>query len=832
MRRKKGGAGKTRKKNNPARKKRSSRLEHFGNRRLAAPKSRQLTGSFKRNFSLPGNRVRTPQKYAYSLPAHLESRLPIFIAIAFCLAFALLLGALESEFRFQKTDAHMSWMENCSAQSRISHAFASGGGLLLPLAHGQNSSSFASFSGLGKISWVTIDFDEAGAAVSSLRVNGKLACSPCNAGRRYPLEIGEAHGILVAAEAVEVNAPAAEARANIGSSIGAAFFEKASRTRIEAPLEVSIGGGWQAGNNAAMPSSFYGVDAPFHISRIPLLAEYLVRLEWPWDHYSFLSAAPPALLYAATGMAPQYAYKLYEIALFFVPVVLFYFFSRKLSSGANAAFLFASLLYLCLPANGLVTGGGPDLFLYGMTAHTLATYLSLVFFYFAYEFAVEGRGRSLLPAVAAFAAAFASNLRILFALCAILGVVCIPPLARLRLRKPLVLGVACFAAIAWMLVPYVLGMNLGGYAPLGGVKVRGQEQGLLAVLGAGYLLLPLLAVAGAYCAYARREWFAGLLIAAGALVFVAGTNPQINQLFPFIDGLRFLPSFFLPMFFLAGIGAHFAWSSAREIALRAAAARGIDCATAAGAFALALLLPAAAVFSVAASTTAEQYSSASGSLRAAADYSSLERIGAITGEGRVLFISDSMVSQYPVFGNALRGNVVVDFEDASALANRMEGCNARHAILGSSKTLGEAGGKSRQQDYLAIASDPRFEEILVAGSSRLFVLHGESTGSDVVAHGASVSASEVRLDRAAARGTCFSENCSVVFFSSLPASSECLNRNGSCSVSSGACGSAVVSGMAQGGFDIEVTPKHQGYELLLAAGGLAVLAACILVSKD
>ena len=798
-----------------------------GNHGLATPPSPS-----RRNFSLPAKHAGAPAKRAFSLPAHLERRLPIFIAIACCAAFAVLLGSLEPEFHFQKTDAHLSWLENCSPQNRLSYGFASGSHLLLPLAHAQNSSSFASFSGLGKISWVAIDFDEAGMNVSSLRVNGVLACAPCNASKRYPFGMGETREILVAAEAVEADDAGAKARAGMGGNPpGTAFFEKVSRTRLEAPLGVSLGGGWQAGDNSAMPSSFYGVDAPFHISRIPLLAEHLVRLEWPWDYYSFLSAAPPALLYAATGMAPQYAYKLYEIALFFVPVALFYFFSRKLSAGANAAFLFSSLLYLCLPANGLVTGGGPDLFLYGMTAHTLATYLSLAFFYFAYEFAFEGKPGSFLPAAAAFAAAFASNLRMLFALCVLLGVVCAPLLVRLRLRKPLVLGIACVAAIAWMLVPYVLNMDLGGYAPLGGVKVSGQDQGLLAVFGTGYFILPLLAMAGAACAYARREWFACLLIAAGSLVFIVGTNPQANQLFPFLDGLRFLPSFFLPMFFLAGMGAHFAWSKTCALALRAAEARGIDRTTAAVALALALLLPAATVFFVAASTTAEQYSSAAGSLQAASDYTALERIGTMTGTKRVLFISDSMVSQYPVFGNVLREDAAVDFGNASSLAGRMEGCNIGYAVLGSSKTLGEAGGKSRQQDYLELSSDSRFEEIPAVGSTRLFVLRGGGDGGDTVAHGADLYASEVRLDRASARGTCFSENCSLVFFSSLPAGSECLNRNGSCFVSQGACGSTVVAGMEPGGFEIEVKPCRPDYEVPLVIVSVMVLAACAAVSR-
>ena len=86
------------------------------------------------------------------------------------------------------------------------------------------------------------------------------------------------------------------------------------------------------------------------------------------------------------------------------------------SRGSDAVFAISSFLYLCFPVTGLLTGGGPDLFMYGMTAQILATGLSLLFFLFAYEYLEAGGRARLALAALFFMLAFLSNQRIIVAL--------------------------------------------------------------------------------------------------------------------------------------------------------------------------------------------------------------------------------------------------------------------------------------------------------------------------------------------------------------------------------------------------------------------------------
>ena len=307
-----------------------------------------------------------------------NSNLPYYFVLLVCLAFALELGILEPQFLFQKSPAEVLAGANCP-QAAPAWAFASEERLLLYLPHSQPSEAAALFDGRGEANGVRVGFSEPMMGLYGLWINGEKLCSPCSSGE-YHLANPASGRLKVRAEAAENDSATAP------TTFAMALFDKEKQTHALAPLSISVEGGWRAVPNSAMPSSFYGVDAPFHVNRVEVLSGYLAQLRWPWADYSFISVLPSSLLQLAGGISHQYAYKVYSIALFFVPVLVFFLFSRKLKSGGRPAFMFASLLYLAMPVRGYLTGGLADLFIYGMMPHALATYLSLFFLYFAYEF--------------------------------------------------------------------------------------------------------------------------------------------------------------------------------------------------------------------------------------------------------------------------------------------------------------------------------------------------------------------------------------------------------------------------------------------------------------
>jgi len=746
------------------------------------------------------------------------------------LIYAFQLGIAEPEFHYQKAAAQALPAGSGNSSAISTAAFAAGNYLALPLMHAQNYSVRAVFEGTGRPASIRMLLSDPELSITRIAINGKEACSPCNLSAKYPLQLEEG-GSLEALVETERRPLEIATKQNSRS-----FFKTNVFTFVEPLLLLEVSGGWQATANGSIPASFYGVDAPFHIARIPVLAEYLSRAQWPYERYSFISILPAALLYMASGITPQYAFRIYEILLFFMPVALFYFFSRKLGRGRDAVFMFSSLLYFYLPSNGMLIGGGPDLFFYGMMPHTLATYLSLAFFYFAYEYALGKAAGAFLPAAASFGLAFLSNPRILPPLLAILVMVGAAALAAGRLRRAALLGAACLAASAWSALPFFQSLKLAEYSALGGVKISSSIQAVFTFLGTGYLVLPALALAGAWAAFKRNELLAILLGAAALAVFLAATSPQLNQAFPFLDGIRLLPSFFLPVFFLGGLGAQWLWEQGKNALLKAQAHFKMDDLTFGGAVAFAILAPLAILFATAMLTASDQYRSIEKLPALAAERDFFEKSEAATGGGFFFFIPISYPSHYPAMSRDFYSyrSYNFDYANASGLAEKMGAAHIRYAVLGSAKAIENNSEKSRQQEYDELLSDPRFAEIIPIGTERLFELKGADAASPLgfYSEGARVQESEVRFDRARLRGECLRDSCWILVYNHMPLGSKCLSSQGSCAVEAdNASGLAKISGIGRGSFEVATEPEPPGYFFPLSLLCAAALAGSFALAR-
>lgn len=785
-----------------------------------AVRSRKAVKSAKA-ASVSGNGGRGTQKPA-------GKRFLVFLVLALCAVLAVRLGVFEQDYRFQKSLAMVSG--NClDGTATPAFAFAESDAIILPAGMG-SCSSIAAFEGAGRATGASVS---GGAEVLSLEINGQEICGPCmeNASYRFAkAQEGALHIVAKTAPKSTGNATQGRSRINI------AFVDNLYGTTIQPEVGILITGGWKSVPNTQIPSSVYGTDAPVHLNRARILPEYLSRLEWPYAGYTFLSALPPAALNLAFGTPPEYAYKLWQIALFFFPVAIFYLFSRKLARGNDAVFAAASLLYLCFPVTGLLTGGGPDLFLYGMTSHSLATYLSLLFFFYAHEYAAERKRGALAYATLFFMLAFLSNQRIIVALGVLAFVASIPALARMDFRRIALLAICLICSILWNALPYASSINAGKYGALGGANISGEGTWIVAVLQSGYLVLPLLFLAGAWEAYKNRD-LRPLLLAGGAvLVMLFATSPQVNRLAPFVDGIRFMPSFFLPAFLLAGMGAYFLWRLFIDAYERVSSARKWDKITYGGALVMAVFLPAAAVFFAVSATSTDFYVRTVGSMDAAQDYVSQQQAWAIVGGERSFFISESRSSQYPVYEQNLQGTYVVDFGSPDSLAQRMRDYRVRYVILGSTKHALEKNRAStvpRYDEYLALKGDARFEEMPLAGGDRLFLLKDGESGDVFFAQGADIKSYSVRFDRATFTGTCNADSCSIVFFAVVPPLNECVVSGGRCTAEVDAEKRVVsVQGIPRGDFRLSVSPKNQEYVLPLVLASALMIGACYILSKD
>ncbi len=102
-----------------------------------------------------GSRQRTPRNTAASKqPATKKTpflvsakplNLPVCFVILLCALFALKLGALEPDFRYQQTGAQVL-SGNCTYESALGHAFAFGNTVIVPLMHKSGYSVSAGFA--------------------------------------------------------------------------------------------------------------------------------------------------------------------------------------------------------------------------------------------------------------------------------------------------------------------------------------------------------------------------------------------------------------------------------------------------------------------------------------------------------------------------------------------------------------------------------------------------------------------------------------------------------------------------------------------------------------
>ena len=748
----------------------------------------------------------------------------IFI-LACCALYAVQLGIFEPYFDFQKTPQQALFGAACAVSVQGQYAYAAGDELLLHLPHGNASSAAAMFSGSGRVDGVRAEHAH-GMRLESLVLNGKTLCSPCENGKTYAVP-GLDRGFLA------VEATASDDGAdywNGTGTTGLALFKQARKTHVAAPLRLKISGGWLAEANQRVPSSFYGEDAPFHIRRVALLADYLAAGKWPWAIYSFVSVLPPALFYAAFGVPHAYAFKVYEILLFFAPVLLFYAFSRKLPLLQNAAFLFASLAYLFLPTQGYPLGNGADLFLYGMMPHALATYLSLAFFYFAYEAVLEKKAASLLPSVLFFLLATAANPRILLALAVALAVIAAGAAAGGKLRRVAVLAIACAAAASWLVSSFLQGFDFEGYPSLGGVAPGGAINSLLFLLQAGYGAMPVFFAIGVWLAVKRRSLFALLLAGDSAVMLVVATSPSIAAAAPFADTLRFLPSFYLPFAFVAGLGASALWSSAaaglesvrRKLKLRI----GRD--TLAVAFMLAILAPFAALLLSVAQSGADEYIGKLQSLGAAADYSSFEQARMIMGSERALLVTRAGASEYPPFDPWLEKTGIAYQQDADSVASEMQRLRLRYVMAGNALNQWGKSDVSAAELVKELDADQRFDRALSSGTVQVYALRGAAAAPDAWGEDVAVEKAELALDRAEVSGECFADGCELLVYSqTLPASAACSSELGSCSAAYDKdAGAWRVKGINQGRFSFVLAPVHSGMEAVLLFAGALALIAC------
>jgi hypothetical protein len=742
--------------------------------------------------------------------------LPVLMAVAFCLVFALQLGALQPEFYFQKSP--MPLYGASGSQS----AYASGNSLLFKLMHAKNQSSRAAFEGHGEASSLSYLVDGAGMNITKIEVNGKIACSPCLPNKKYRISANGSLEVEIFSNDAPIKIPADDT-----GLMRRVYFERNLKTWVETPVFVSIDGGWASTPNSAIPSSFYGVDAPFHLHRVPIGAGHLLRGEIPWAEYTFISVLPASALYALLGVSHQYAYKLWEIALLFAPVAAFYLFSRKLTQGRDAIFLFASLLYLFIPSQGMLVGGGADLFLYGMTAHTLATTLSLVCLFFSYEFVFERKNSSFWPYCLFFALAVASNQRIALPLFIGLGALAAFSLVLTGVRRTALLLAAGIAIAAVFLAPLLAQADqIGAYSLLGGASVETLGWSIVGFFQLGYYALPLLFILGVGSALAKHEMLPIFLFATCVLVFAFATSPEMNRMIPFLDGLRFMPSFFLPVFFLSGIGALAAFEKMVALAKKIGKRLALDELDTAVSFALAVLLPLSALFISLALSSSEQYAHEANSLEAASEYTDLKAAYGIIGDECVLIEGKGGISSYPIFEEGLE-RTIISGGNPDDMAQQMEKTRCRYLLFGNLKQINGEAEAPRWQEYAAFEEDDRFEEIEYGDSPKLFMLKNVTPAAKVEAPGARIDGYSFDFDRGTVAGECLENTCSLrIRKDALPPSLAC-GKVESCKMRLAPQAYAFyIEDIPRGKFYLAFEPKNADWIAPLALASIAIVGAC------
>ena len=421
-----------------------------------------------------------------------------------------------------------------------------------------------------------------------------------------------------------------------------------------------------------------------------------------------------------------------------------------------------------------------------------------------------------------------SNQRICFAFAAMFAVIAAAALASGKLKRALLLACACAFSVIWFVAPQLALQSFSSYSRLGGISQGSLADAVVGFFQLGNLLLPLLFAAGALAAYRRRDFFPILLAFCGVAVFLIATDQGLNSVLPQLDGIRLLPSFVLPSFFLAGIGAW--WIFRRGVGAAAEAGKKLrmDRDTLAGCVALALLLPLSFLYLSAVVTTWGQYHDNAMPLQIASEYSSLQRADALSEGGRIAFVWRSEVSQYPVMDELVGRAPISYFNTSSQLASEMAARGERVATLGNALAVNGTGEETKWQEYDELRADPAFEEVPSGGSMPLFVLRNASGSAAIGGQGVALGSSGLEEDSARASGECAARNCSLwIYSTSIPAYAACTASFSPCTARwNGDSLSFVISGIPRGRFDLSLSPERSGIHYYSAAVSLAGLLCC------
>jgi len=258
---------------------------------------------------------------------------------------------------------------------------------------------------------------------------------------------------------------------------------------------------------------------------------------------------------------------------------------------------------------------------------------------------------------------------------------------------------------------------------LGGAATESIGWAVMGFFQLGYYALPLLFIAGVAHALGSKELFALFLLADCALVFLVATNPDVNALVPFFDGLRFMPSFFLPVFFISGMGAlaAFEWGFAQWGKL--GARFGLDRLDTAATFAFVVLFPLGVLFGSFAWSAMDQHAGQANSVALAAEWGDLQAAYGVIGDGCAVLSGRNAISSYPVYDGGL-GRTVLFEGDANQTAAEMQRLGCRHLLFGSTKMVTDAAQVARWQEYAEFKEDARFGEVYYGGAVPLFELKG------------------------------------------------------------------------------------------------------------
>jgi hypothetical protein len=315
-------------------------------------------------------------------------------------------------------------------------------------------------------------------------------------------------------------------------------------------------------------------------------------------------------------------------------------------------------------------------------------------------------------------------------------------------------------------------------------------------------------------------------------MFAFATSQSLAAAAPFADVLRFLPSFYLPMVFVAGAGAAAFWKEATGwlVSVRTKRKLRVDRNTLAVAVILAILVPLSAMLLSLAQAGVEQYASRPHSLEAASDYSSFELARSVIGGERVLLVSRAGESEYPPYDFWLEKTAIAYYQDAGSIASEMQRLRLRYVAVGNALHQWGEGDVSAAGLVKELDSDSRFALALSSGTARVYALRGAQAAPDARGENVMAERAELSLDRAEISGECRADACEVLVYSqTMPASAACESELGECSAAYDRdAGAWRVSGVRRGRFSFELAPRHSSIEAALLFAGALLLIVCSL----